>query len=257
MAYGRTRFNPRRRRSYRRRAPVRRTRRTGASSRARVNVRYPRRRLTPATQYRFKRTALCPDTAVLPLAAAQSFKTIRIGEDGFDTSPGTVWNFGISLSSVPGYTEFVSMFDQYRIDAYRVRFVPQCTQMFLSSTSTPGTSNIIEAPFYYVFQDTNNPGSIGGLSDALQYQGVVSKRFDQPHSVYMRPRPETAVQTSGGTVNAITPVGQNPWIDTAFFNAVHNGVRVYVPVSPWNNSSSGAIRIAVFVDVWLSFRGVN
>ena len=139
---------PRRRKVYRRKRR--------AFRRRRYRKRIPRS-LGPTRIYNWKQTV---DLADIQTSAG--------------VSPALFTN-QFTLSSLPSFTEFQALFDQFRIKRIKIMYLPPNSIAWTGSTSSQPIGE-----FYTVldFDDATTPGS---LNDLLQYQTLKRTYFNKPH----------------------------------------------------------------------------
>lgn len=152
----------------------------------------------------------------------RTYKFIRYtgGTIGVGGAVGTGYGaFPVSLSLLPSATEFVNLFDQYRILGFRYRF--RITFDPMLSTATKSYPTLVWV------QDKNSSDTPVSLNEILQYQGVKWKTFGDSAMTtkwhYLRPTSslvgyETAVLSA---YNAKFGV----WWDANDSTTQHNTIR--------------------------------
>lgn len=135
----------------------------------------------------------------------------------------TTYQFGASmafrLNNVPGYTDFTNLYDQYRIDKVKVRFLP------LTNSATPiQNGGILPTVFVDVRHDSSTvPANMNALREA---QGIREYRLDRPFTVSLRPK---WISTVGDPLQTAV-IGAAPrtgWIDTGYYAANHFGLGLW------------------------------
>lgn len=148
---------------------------------------------------------------------------------GFDLE----FNFALSVSNVniggvafygpntPNYSEFVNLFDQYRIRRVILR-----VDWDFNAYSPANTT--LTAPLIYHMADYDESTSVV-LTDILQYPKVNVHSFMQngysPLIVEVIPRPLTDI-ASTGVLTAYGPTIQSPWIRTSEATTPHYGIKM-------------------------------
>lgn len=132
------------------------------------------------------------------------------------------WKF--ALSDLPNYTEFTTLFDQYRITAIEMLFVPTATE---SVSTTP-----INGCFFAVI-DYDDATSLSTNTDYLQYDTFQQQLLVMPASsvkkIKLRPRLATAVYGGGAFTSYANTVS---WLDVASPSVEHYGVKVGLAATP-------------------------
>lgn len=152
------------------------------------------------------------------------------------TVTDSFFSFNFQLAYLPGYTEFTSLYDQYRIDSVLLRFIPA---VMTSSPLDPLNGFIAMAVDY---DDINNPASMDQL-----YQYGNCSVYPANREIIVRVRPRAALAAYSGTFTSYANMG-NMWIDIASPSVQHYGLKAgytaSTPVHSWN----------VFITYMLSLR---
>lgn len=147
----------------------------------------------------------------------------------------------LQLQNVPGYTEFTSMYDQYKICGLRQKFIFNRT-----STETSGSS---EMPQLLTVNDFNDSTALANEAEALEYASYKMRRLDKPVSRYYRPSINVTVPnaTSGMAV-------KSRWLNTSEVDIDHFGLKVAVDtISSATGTTIGTLRI--YYTFYLAFKG--
>jgi len=229
----------------------------GRSSVNNQNSVYTVPRFNPTQVYKFKRSS----TAVI------GFNTYT----GFTSSNGAiVYGNGIAMQfsllqtylygstgqiltlSLPNVAEFVALFDRFKIDRVRVRFVPSINVQSAFSTAigtTPATGlPIIQTAVDY--DDANAPTSAG---DLLQRTDIKVLRFDREHVLDLAPRVALGALDSNAVVSG-SAQARSPWLDTADGqNTNHYGRKFWAePLTAAPGVQQGMV--VIYVDYEMSFQ---
>lgn len=175
---------------------------------------------------------------------------------------GTVNNYCVSLSLVPGYTEFQSMFDEFRIKAVKVSFIPMANVSDFSQSGATGatggdgsTGTFTLNPVYGVrsysaldFNMSQGSDVISTLEAIRQYQNCKWKPYNRIHSRYFYPKPHL----ENGSTSAYT-LKEKPWFSTALSaNTLYNGILFGVdPI----NIAQQTVLYKIETKYYLQFRG--
>lgn len=210
MVYRRTRMSRRRpiKRRYKRRAGMRRVPRSlGLYRQGKV--------------YAFKRTCqLKPhrwDSSLLIWTTDGVDATISSSSSGL-SSTGI---FKFRLADLPGYNDFLSLYEQYKITGVKLRFIPRIG----SESTAPASSATIMSPLAYCI-DRGANDQVGGpvtFSSLMEHQDVKVISSLRPFSIWIG---QVASHTSA---DAQTQVAyQRSWLDTEVSNSFivdHHGLK--------------------------------
>jgi len=121
------------------------------------------------------------------------------------------------LSGLQNGTSFQSIFDQYRILAVDFVVKPRTNSVVVTGTSTP-------SPMYLVI-DYDNSTALASASAATQFSScAVVECYQSCRRVY-KPRIAVAAYTGAFTGYENT----SGWIDCAYNNVYHYGLKWYIP----------------------------
>ncbi len=157
---------------------------------------------------------------------------------------------GVSIynDSLPNLSEFVTLFDQYRVSKVRVRF--DVTYQYSNS----GSAGPVYPLIYYV-ADYDDPGD-AGMQDVLQYPQLQIHNFAKdgytPLFLEFAPKPLRDIAGSGVSTS-YGPMGYSPWIRTSETQTPHYGLKfVFNP-----NGMSLGTSMNVMVTVWYDLDFTN
>jgi len=156
------------------------------------------------------------------------------------------------LSAVSNYTEFVALYDRYRIDKVEVHFRYDRTSSDASATgfTTP-------MPTITAVKDYDDATPLTLDSQYQQYNPVYIKRMGMTagDDLVISMKPRVAAAGYGGTVwtNYINMAA--PWCDTASANLEHYGIKwtIWFPGSIIVPPGTANGRLSYNVKYWLSF----
>lgn len=137
------------------------------------------------------------------------------------------------LNQLPGVSEFINLYDQYKISKIVVKFTPMTT---CNATVTMADSG--GAPIY---DQSENPGLIGSvldfddaaplgsIDDYYQYQNLktqpcVSRR---PHVRVIYPKVRKSGLVAGGGQQPYV-IGKSGWIDCNYPEVPHYGLKTFI-----------------------------
>lgn len=137
------------------------------------------------------------------------------------TSVNTYTSYSFTLKTIPNSSEFVALFDQYRISQVTLTFQP---------TTLVATSS----PFYSVldYDDANAPTS---LNDLLQYDSLLVTETGSYHVRTFNPR--ASLGAYSGTLNQYASASGGMWFDVASDEVQYFGVKTCWPAYTGSNGS--------------------
>lgn len=204
-----------------------------------------RRRYAPKRKYARKRRPMAARRrrAVLNRQVHSFKRTAFISQITASKVSGVQQNingaYAFSLDMLPGVAEFTSLFDQYKINAVKIQFIPGTTQTTNSVLDpNPTSSNITGAAMCYnrfhSVIDYDDTTLLGSEAAALEYGSLKSSRGDRGHTRYLKPKVVQDIFRTGGATGK-RPIG-NQWIDCNNTDVPHYGLKVWMdaPDSPTN-----------------------
>lgn len=129
--------------------------------------------------------------------------------------------YTFQLSDLPDYTEITTLYDQYKIKAISLRFVP-----FQNSADiNPNASVVYAQPIHSVldFTDTTN---LATLNDYMEYSTYKMTKGLRDHRRYLYPKQIVYALDEGASVLADV---QNKWLRSESPGVDHLGVKVHIP----------------------------
>lgn len=206
--------------AYRRKTTMRRRPR-----RTRVRRR-TRRSLRTLKVYHFKRTV---QLASITGGLAQQFGALTF-----------------QLDDLPNYTEFTNLFDDYRINAVSLKFIPNRNSSdFAGGVAPPGISN-----FYTVF-DYNDATVPGAVNDLMQYPNLKITQSSRMLTRTLRPA-SLDVVSAGGTTASVNPKWKQ-WLSTASPDVNHYGLKYCLDAF----SAANAVTYQVYATFYISCKSVK
>lgn len=160
------------------------------------------------------------------------------------TSPGYASAAMVfQLSSVPNYTEFTSLFDQFRIRMVKVQF------MFMNQPVS--TNNIADQGLFYTLLDFDDNTPPTSESEMIQYQNC---RVRRPYGTITRLiRPRYLSQTYETTLAAGYTLGKrSAWIDCQDADTYHFGLKWL-----WSTAFYKDMVCKVRIKYYLQFKNVR
>lgn len=199
----------------------------------------------------FAQSASAGMTASLPAGTLFNLSNVAAG-------PGTSGYYSIALShcvsNLSNSSEFLSLFDQYKILGVKVTFFPLANSTSLGdASSTTDTSCIVYRCLDFDDQ-TQYAASNAGVDDMKQHSNFKRTIGTKPFSFYYKPRILLKSDVAAGSQNVINQRAQ--WIDCANPDVLHYGSKYIFQVF-----SSSASTVAVPFDLqmcyYMAFKGVR
>ncbi len=139
-------------------------------------------------------------------------------------TPATAVNtYGVvtwALNQLPGYTDFTTLFDLYKITSVDVQFFMSPISNHVVQTSTAGANTCI--PMLYTVLDYDDSTPLASIDEALECETCLVHRADEIPVRHVAPR--MAVAAYSGAFTSYTNLGQQ-WIDCNSPGVIHYGLK--------------------------------
>jgi len=147
----------------------------------------------------------------------------------------------VELQNNPAYTDFIAMFDEYKINAVQQKFV------FNKNSSDVGVTTAgYELPQLITVNDYNDKTVLANENEAIQYETYKSRRLDRPVSRYYKPQIKIAETSSSAPV-----MFRSKWIATTDPDVEHLGLKWAVDtISSATGTTIGTLK--VYTTVYLA-----
>jgi len=213
---------------YRRRAPLRRRRVITRRKRMMRRMRPSRSLVSRQPIHNFKRTWL--DASTFYLGAAE----MKGG-------------YSFKLSDLPGYTEFTSLFDQYRIRKVKIVLVPN-----FGPNTVPSGGAFLSNFSVNTVLDYNDVTAPANLNELLEYQNMRRTKGTREHKRYFTP----AVAFSESTVGATTAIDSkfSPWLSTSQAGTLHFGLKYYAGAI---GATTDTLRYQAYITYYIQCKNVK
>lgn len=176
-------------------------------------------------------------------------KTLSFGAE-------TNGQIAFGLSQVAGYTEFINLFDQYRINYVEVWFKRATPSLLLDAANT---ANLIRElyPRCYCVKDYDG-GALLTSSSVREYQRCITWLANRNKKVVLKPRTLTSAY-DGITTAYTTGKGNNPWIDCSYPDVPHYSLQYVFETPVINPVVDEPFEMIINIEVryHLSFRNVR
>lgn len=167
-------------------------------------------------------------------------RTVDLGNINASSAADVLGVMFFKLNDMSGYTEFTSLFDQYKIYKVKVQWFPLQTQ------ATVGAASAV-TPFILTAVDYDDKVAPASGSVLLEYANMRTHSFFKNFAITLRPKPQlTAItQTGGATGVALAP--NNVWLDAASSSVEHYGFKYCIPQVSANNIAGWRLIAHYFV----------
>lgn len=122
-----------------------------------------------------------------------------------------------SLSDLPQVGTFSSLYDQYRILAVKVVFIPQYTVSYASTTPLVMTE-------IYTALDFDGAPVPTAVNTINQYTTCRRQLFNRPHVRYYHPSALSAVTNGGNVITGSVNIGSRKWFDIGYPSNLYYGL---------------------------------
>lgn len=123
-----------------------------------------------------------------------------------------------STVAMPNYSEFTSLFDQYKIINYTVEIIPRWTGLDISGDNSPGL------PTIYWLYDTDDSTVPSSISDMMERPYVHKRVIRSTIKLFVR-YPCIASMLYRTAVTTGYSAKRSPWIDINDSNVPHMGIK--------------------------------
>lgn len=168
-------------------------------------------------------------------------------------------NYAMSwtLNSLPNYTEFTNLFDQYRINYIEVKFIYDHNVGEVASSAGIAANANMGLPNVYLARDYDDASALGGIDEYLQYEGCIVRRLGDIFSIRIYPHIASAAYS--GTFTSYKN-DTRAWIDVNSTGVAHYGLKMGVDASMCNSAAGAAVaigRLTLIHTYNISFKNVR
>lgn len=173
---------------------------------------------------------------------------VDLGLITLSTAGITSQGFSFQLDEVPNYTEFTALYDQYKLSAVSISFIPMQTYTLNNTTAVANNFNVR----YATVVDYDSSGAFGTFNDAREFTTVKITTITQQQTRYIKPRIKSANENDSSTIVASGNI--RSWLNTSIGNIPHYGLRYVFEQFP-NAGFVGQMKVeAVY---YFAFRNVK
>lgn len=208
----------------------------------RKTMRKPYRRpMRKLRRYRKKRSY----AIARPFGRSQYFRrTMQATTIVFPTAVSTFGSFSFTLDSLPNYTEFTNLYDEYMIRKVKIMFLPIGATQQITDIITASIPHIA----YVIDQD--DASAPATMNDLMQYPTVKYVKANRRFAITVSPRFSQNVYISGISTGYGSRRG---FLDCGNPNIPHFGVKYGL----YNSNTANLCGYQVHVTYFLAFRGVR
>lgn len=159
-------------------------------------------------------------------------RNLYVSSDLLSTAGASI-NFArsYSLSQLPGITEISTLYDQYKINYIKARWMPRANSAELYANNTIGSLfTVID------YDDSNTPS---GIAELMQYQNLRTTRHVSQHIRTWRPKYNLNVGLTGNKPTT-------GWLDMNDTSVQHNAIKGHL-------QGNGNAAVTVIYDCILTF----
>lgn len=214
-----------------------------------------KKRITRKQNRRFNRRMMLgnPKQKVYYFKRHVDLSTLVAGNDAAFTN----YSLEFKLSDVPNYTEFTALYDNYRINAVKVSFIPvyNISSMFVLRTTddyVPTLSSTKGLPYFtrtYSCIDYTDDNELATGDNYRQYANCKVKPICKIHKRYLKPR----VLMDIGEAGSVNPI-RNPWLASETPSVPYYSLKFGWEPLPTGSVASGDAVFKVEAVYYMSFK---
>lgn len=205
------------------------------------------RKRTVKSRRSFRRSMMVPIRPIRP-SNVHHYKRTFLASDTLPIGPGLYYKgFYFKLSSLPNYTEFTSLYDEYRVNKILVKAIPNFSG---SNLGPQGTSSVLQQiPNLHSVIDNDDSTDPTSLNELLQYGNHKMTRGNRIHSRLFTPAIQMASYEGSTQINVEK---YKAWI-----NCANPDVRFYGVKYALEGSNVTQGQFNVYVTMYISCKGVR
>lgn len=173
-------------------------------------------------------------------------RTVRFNDFSVTGSTGShPITYQFRLNDLPGYTEFTSLFDQYKLCAVKVSFIPNKNVNYISSSGDQFVYGVFHSIIDY---DGSAPAN---ENQFLEYENHKMTKANHTHTRYLKPR---FLQSADATSFALPRRG---WLATNTPQIPHNSISFMVTDQNAENTDTQYVVYMVYATYYISCKFVK
>lgn len=166
---------------------------------------------------------------------------VDLGSITSSTSANIYGASAFNLTQVPGYTDFINLYDFYKLKAIKISFIP------LSNITEDGVNGTIYFQRIYTVIDYNDVAIPSSVSELQQYKSCKWSPNLKIHKRYFKPK--TIIDSYNEL--ALT-LDKQPWVPTSNTGNSYYGIKWAI-----ENTSSLITRYKIEAKYYLVFKSPN
>lgn len=184
-------------------------------------------------------------------------RRVLLGAWNVSTSWSNV-SYVFQLDDLPNYTEFTALFEQYKINAVKLTFLPSYTSSDANQATANAASGAVfqfQPRIYTVIDKDGNP-TVSTEPAVLQRNDA--RMITQPYkafSIYIR-KPCVQFEVSSGLGFAQAAPKASPWLDCENYAVNHHGAAI-AGALPAGSSVTAGLQYQVLATYYLAFKGAT
>jgi hypothetical protein len=152
-------------------------------------------------------------------------------------------SYAFAFSDLPGYTEFTTLYDQYRFESIELVMIPSITML-------PANYPIVGSNVSVL--DYDDSVALASANLALQYETAIIHPIDEKFMRVVKPRCALQANNANSGASAGQANMEAQWCDSANPGIPHYGLKVYLGAE--SSSGSNYVTYSVFARYWFHCR---
>lgn len=177
--------------------------------------------------------------------------TITASNDGINPPVNIRGAYVAALQQLPEYTDFTSLFQQYRINGVKFEFIPSPN---VTDGNVASAAPLVWGQFGSALDFDDNITPIVE-AELLTSQSYKKTRATSVHSRYFRPKMLREIYNGSGPT-ALEPCAAR-WISTTYPEVPHYGLKVWCDAPTPPGSLELAITYTVRMTLWFSCKNTH
>lgn len=176
--------------------------------------------------------------------ALQIKRTVKAYDGDITGEQGLSFQF--NLSALPNASEFVNLFDRYRINGVKLRI------MFLSNSNDTGVASTLSIPIMHYIYDVDDASPPTTENEILQKNFLKTRRLDSPFTYYLKPKATSEIFASASSTGY--SVAKSMWIDMNSPNIPHFGFKAWIGNGNATPQQQVIGRLKVYATYYIALR---
>lgn len=220
--------------------------------------RFVRKKRTFRRRYPIRRTAALgnPKQMVYYFKRFCELPSIVAVADGADVLDSLTF----TLVDLPAPTDFTNLFDWYKINYVVIKFLPYFNMVNTAGSSTVlATTSSVHNMRIFTCIDYNDDTAPSSINSIREYKNCKVTKYTSGHTRKFRPRP--TVVSDDATPDIQYPTRGNPWIstDSTGDDCVHYGLKIGIDTSllPAAQIALGDVLLRIECQYYISCKGAK